>query len=264
MCQVGGPRCYAGSKQASDKSEAAYAEATAGYFLVIDNPASTADEVTAARDAREAAHQEMRDRMADLASSPKGHAELRQRMGSTDADWLPSHRFMAVLDEGEFRRDRGALVRKIRTRPYMDDLTGLVGKTGDPAVDEIVQRAAWNVSQAPDRYPGWDHQLPDPSPFDSPEQKDTLVRAWESSVRGKAEAYETARRRTQEAMFDVALTDYGKQLHPDDAKTVQRFKDACAAAREQEEQHRRLGADLVMTAKKFLDAQNMTLRTVAA
>jgi hypothetical protein len=264
MCQAGGPRCYAGSKQASDKAEAAYGAATAEYFKVIDDPKTSADAHTTARAAREDARMEMRERMADLASSPKGRAELRARMDSTGDDWLPSARFHDVLDEGEFRRDRGALVRTIRTRPYMDDLTGLVGKTGDDSLDTVVQIAAWNMSQAPDRYSGWKHRMPAPTPFDSAEQKDTLVHAWAQSVRERAEAYSQAKRRTGQALRDVALLEEGKQKAADPEAAELRFKKACTDARAQEAEQRLLGADLVMTAKKLLDAQQMPLRYVAA
>lgn len=270
MCQTGGPRCYTESKKAAGRAEVAFQaageELNHRYDAMCE--AETAEERARAAQAWKqelAVYEDARaardEALADLAASHKGEIEIRQRMNSTGLDRLDPHGVHAILTEGKFRRDRGALVRAVRDRHPMDDLTGIVGKTGDARLDAIVEQAARNVALRPDEYPGWEHTFPDVETFYDEDQKANHVTAWTGAVRSKAEDVDRKQRRAAQAALDVTLTEDTVRNNPADFDAHGRLSIAHDDMAKMDQQVRLAQADLAATAVKLLTAQRQVVQS---
>lgn len=258
MCQTGGPRCYTEAKQSAVGAEAAYRAAHARLEELSDERrrpgfVPTDEWYLAQREALKAdgdALSAVRDAYCDLAATTAGADELRARAELSGAVGLPIELSQSILDHGLYQRRRGQIARAVRDRDESDDLTGILGRTGDPETDARIQGAARALAKDPMAYrvaPA----LPGVKQYASVQEKDAGVRRWNGAVHELAVNHKRAEMSVAEAERDVAMIESSLRATPEDEVVQQRLDRARTSLELARSRLRATTAELVVGADKL-------------
>ena len=222
MCQTGGPRCDSRVRERLATAEAGLATARERLdhaWQVHEEESdrwrdeydgedeedyeeyrdSDDEDLISAQFAVRAAETEMSRTYGELCATRSGEAEVRALAaeGRLLAGALEQH-----VTAGAAHRRRGSITRAVRGRDENDDLTGVVGKTGDAVTDLMVVEAAREYAA------NWaDHEpltdIPAVKQYASEEDKARGVQRWRNKVVNRADRAWQAKRRVEQAERDL-------------------------------------------------------------